>query len=76
MRRPSLLAGVTMAAILGLSLATVFMPAIAGEPSAGPGPVARLRGLQAQPLQPLAAPCLAPCYHAFELRRRGAVARR
>ena len=40
MRRPSLLAGVTMAAILGVSLTTVSMPARAGEPSAGPGPAA------------------------------------
>ena len=40
MRRPPLLAGVTMAAILGVSLTTVSMPARAGEPSAGPGPAA------------------------------------
>ena len=38
MRRSFLLPGVTMAAILGVSLATVFMPARAGERSAGPGP--------------------------------------
>ena len=40
MKRPPLLAGVTMAAILGVSLTTVSMPARAGEPSAGPGPAA------------------------------------
>jgi mono/diheme cytochrome c family protein len=40
MRRPSLLAGVTMAAILGVSLTAIFMPALAGEPSTGPGPAA------------------------------------
>jgi hypothetical protein len=40
MRGFSLIAGVTMAAMLGVSLATVSMPAIAGEPSAGPGPAA------------------------------------
>src|SRR6478609_10811506 len=40
MRRPPPLAGVTMAAILGVSLTTVSMPARAGEPSAGPGPAA------------------------------------
>ena len=34
MRSPSLLAGFTMAAMLGLSLATVSLPVIAGEPSA------------------------------------------
>jgi hypothetical protein len=38
MRRPFLLAGVTMAAILGLSLASASMATRAGEPSAGPGP--------------------------------------
>jgi len=34
MRSPSLLAGFTMAAMLGLSLATISLPVIAGEPSA------------------------------------------
>src|SRR6185437_13117174 len=42
MRRPPLIAGVTMAAILGVSLATVSMPARAGEPSAGPAPAAEV----------------------------------
>ena len=40
MRRPSLLAGFTMAAMLGVSLATASVSALAGEPSAGPGPAA------------------------------------
>jgi Cytochrome C oxidase, cbb3-type, subunit III len=40
MRSPSLLAGFTMAAMLGLSLATISLPVLAGEPSAGPGPAA------------------------------------
>ena len=34
MRSPSLLAGFTMAAMLGLSLATISLLAVAGEPSA------------------------------------------
>jgi len=40
MRRRSLPAGFALAAILGVSLTTVSMPARAGEPSAGPGPAA------------------------------------
>ena len=40
MRSRSLLAGFTMAAILGLWLASASMPTLAGEPSAGPGPAA------------------------------------
>ena len=47
MRRPSLLAGVTMAAILGLSLATVFMPAIAGRRSGPCGAAPRTPGTTA-----------------------------
>ena len=40
MRRPALGAGFTMAAMLGVSLATTSMLALAGEPSAGPPPAA------------------------------------
>jgi len=40
MRSRSLPAGFALAAILGVSLTTVSMPARAGEPSAGPGPAA------------------------------------
>jgi mono/diheme cytochrome c family protein len=40
MRSPSLLAGFTMAAMLGVSLASTSVPALAGEPSARPAPAA------------------------------------
>ena len=38
MRRPSLLAGFKMAAMLGVSFATASVPAPAGEPSTRPAP--------------------------------------
>src|SRR6266545_5011869 len=40
MRRPSLRAGFTLAAMLGVSLATAYVPALAGGSSAGPTPAA------------------------------------
>jgi mono/diheme cytochrome c family protein len=40
MRRPSLLAGFTMAAMLGVSFSTASVSAPAGEPSTRPGPAA------------------------------------
>jgi mono/diheme cytochrome c family protein len=40
MRRPSLRAAFTLAAMLGVSLATAYVPALAGGSSAGPTPAA------------------------------------